>query len=101
MAEFVCKQGEEISSLEVVTIAENTYICLGTVFATNLEAEPSRGRLVFVKIDVGDETNVQLFRVLDFPLQGCVYALAVLDSHILAVALNSSVCDLLKCYILY
>jgi DNA damage-binding protein 1 len=94
LAEFFCEAGEEISALELLSISDDaTYLCVGTVYNLDLELEPSKGRLVFLKIHTSCNTTssqMQLSQVVVIPTQGCVYALTTLG-QMLAIAANSSV----------
>jgi CPSF A subunit region len=96
LAEFTCESGELISALELVSMSDGvTYICVGTVYNLEFELEPSKGRLVFLRIDASrnsTSSRIQLCQVVVHPITGCVYDLAILGQT-LAVAANSSVRD--------
>jgi hypothetical protein len=92
LAEYFCESGEEISTVKLVPAPSGVYICLGTVFGSKADVEPTKGRLVFLRAGVDNHFSsaIQLSEVANVPVHGCVYALAILD-QLLAVAVDYSV----------
>lgn len=87
--EVACDPAEHINTMQVVTLSEAAYLCVGTVVVDPHDLEPTKGRLVVFKVDTG-EGRPTLRLVSNTPVQGCVYAM-VFRRNTLALSVNSAV----------
>ncbi|KAF8650163.1 hypothetical protein AX16_005397 [Volvariella volvacea WC 439] len=98
LSEFHAHADEEITALKTVeTMIEgkpSTLFVLGTYVYQAEEREPSQGRLLLLGANLPDlrtrEHSLELSLVASLDVKGCVYAITVVDSNIIA-AINSSV----------
>jgi CPSF A subunit region len=94
LCQFTCQDNEEVTAIQLVPLSEaDTAICIGTVFFTPGEKEPSQGRLLLLTAESDatlSSTGRQLKKTSEIDVHGCVYALARVNG-LLAAAVGPSV----------
>jgi hypothetical protein len=89
VCEVACDPAEYINAMHVITLPRATYLCAGTVVVDPHDLEPTKGRLMVLKVHT-DEGRPSLHLVSSTPVQGCVYAI-VSRKNTLALSVNSAV----------
>lgn len=98
LGQYNCENDEEITSVASFKIQvqdeEKPLFCLGTMLFKDEEKEPSVGRLIiftaYTPINSTKTSSLELSLVASTKVEGCVYALKIVDGKIVA-AVNSSV----------
>lgn len=96
LCQYTCETSECITAVAAMSPTPSgssdgpvNLFCLGTYKHEDSEREPTKGRLIL--LSVHDATSQELHVVTTRNVDGCVYALTIVGSFIVA-AVNSAVC---------
>jgi DNA damage-binding protein 1 len=92
MSQFNCEPDEETTAVENLSMdASPPLFCVGTFYYHVSEHEPTDGRLLIFSLK-GQPSgrSSQLSLIASAHVQGCIYALAIING-LIAVAVNASV----------